>query len=50
MQILRVRKSGRNERLLLIPKEMAEKMQSHYMSVELDASGRLTYTPIPEIA
>ena len=48
MKIVAVRKSCRGERILAIPKELAEKIQTRYMNVELDASGRLTYTPISE--
>jgi hypothetical protein len=46
MKIVTVRKSCRGERILAIPKELAERIQVNYMNVELDASGRLTYTPI----
>lgn len=46
MQLVRVRKSARGERLLGIPKEFAGKTNSQYMNVELDEGGRLTYTPV----
>jgi hypothetical protein len=36
-------------RFLAIPKEMVEKMRVGYMSVQLDASGRLVYTPVEEV-
>jgi hypothetical protein len=46
MKRVRIRKLVRgDEKVLVIPKALAEKVQSKYMSVELDASGRLTYTP-----
>ncbi|WP_286857413.1 hypothetical protein [Methanosaeta sp. UBA356] len=46
MRLVRVRKSCRGERILAIPKELAKKIEAGYMNVQLDDSGRLTYTPV----
>jgi hypothetical protein len=47
MRVLRVRQMGR-ERVLAVPKMLAEKLQASYMAVSMDESGRLIYTPVPE--
>jgi hypothetical protein len=46
MKLVRVRNHSRGEKVLAIPKELAERVQASYMNVELDVSGRITYTPI----
>jgi len=46
MKIVIVRKSCRGEKILVIPKELADKIHATYMNVVLDESG-LKYTPIP---
>ena len=46
MRLVRVRKSCRGERILVIPKEIAKKIKAGYMNVQLDDAGRLTYTPV----
>jgi len=46
MRLVRVRRSCRGERILAIPKELATKIEAGYMNVQLDDSGRLTYTPV----
>ena len=38
------------ERVLVVPKMLAEKLQASYMAVSMDKSGRLIYTPISEVA
>jgi len=50
MKVMRVRKSCRGEKILAIPKELAEKVLVSYMDVRLDEEGNLIYTPVPEIA
>jgi len=48
---VRIRKLVRgNEKVLVIPKALAEKVHSEYMNVDLDDAGRLTYAPISEVA
>jgi hypothetical protein len=37
-------------RFLGVPKELVEKMRADFMVVKLDESGRLIYTPVPEVA
>jgi hypothetical protein len=49
MKLLRVRKMGR-EKVLVVPKELAKSLHAQYMAIRLEESGRLIYTPIPEVA
>ena len=48
MKIVKVRKISRGERVIAIPKELFRQLETLYMSVEMDANGRLTYVPIDE--
>jgi len=48
MKVVKVRKLSRGERVIAIPRELAEQMKTLYMSVEMDVYGRLTYAPIQE--
>jgi hypothetical protein len=48
MKHVRIRKINRGERVLMIPKEIAARLQTDYMSVKLDDFGRLIYTPVLE--
>ncbi|MDQ1261929.1 MAG: hypothetical protein QG575_1110 [Euryarchaeota archaeon] len=34
------------EKVLVVPKALAEKIKAGYMNVQLDDTGRLTYTPV----
>ena len=45
--IVKVRTVNRS-RFLAIPKELIEKIRTDYMTVQLDAGGRLIYTPVTE--
>jgi hypothetical protein len=45
--VVKVRAINRSK-FLAIPKELAEKIQAEYMTVKLDDSGRLVYTPVSE--
>lgn len=47
--IMKVR-SVNGSRYLGIPKELVEKIRSDYMTVKIDDSGRLIYTPLQEVA
>jgi len=38
------------ERVLVVPKMLAERLQASYMAVSMDDFGRLIYTPVSEIA
>lgn len=49
MKTMRVRRMGA-EKVLAVPKGLAEKIQVHYMAVRLDDAGRLIYTPVPEVS
>jgi len=38
------------ERVLAIPKALAERFQAAYVSVSMDEAGRLIYTPVSEVS
>jgi len=46
MNVVKVRKIGRGELVVAIPKNVAKNLRAGYMSVELDTSGKITYTPV----
>lgn len=48
MKLIRVRKMG-PEKVLVIPRDIADKTTADYMAVKLDESGRLIYTPVSEV-
>lgn len=47
--VVKVRTVNRS-RFLAIPRELVEQISANYMAVKLDESGRLIYTPVPEVA
>lgn len=49
MKLLRVRQVG-HERILAVPKNLAEKLRASYVKVDMDDAGRLIYTPVPEVS
>ena len=46
--VVKVR-SVNHSRFLAIPKDLVEKIRTGYMDVKVDESGRLIYTPVPEV-
>jgi hypothetical protein len=49
MKLIKVRRMG-CERVLAVPKTLAEKLQAPYMAINMDEYGRLIYTPISEVS
>ena len=45
MKLMRIRRMG-NERVLAVPKALAQMVAAEYMSVSMDEAGRLIYTPV----
>jgi hypothetical protein len=48
MMLMHIRKMRRfgSERVLGVPREFWEKMHTEFMTVNIDNSGRLIYTPV----
>jgi len=47
MKPVKIRKIGR-EQILAIPASLAKNLQAEYVTVRLDETGRLIYTPLQE--
>jgi len=49
MKLVKVRQLARGEKILCIPKELAEKINSEYMTIDVSDKGRIVYTPIERV-
>lgn len=49
MKLVKVRQLVRGEKILCIPKELAEKINSEYMTIDVSDKGRIVYTPIERV-
>lgn len=45
---MRLRRVG-HEKVLAVPKALAERLRASYMAVSMDDAGRLIYTPVSEV-
>jgi hypothetical protein len=48
MRIRKMRKFG-SEHVLSVPRELLEKLNAEYLTVNVDPEGRLIYTPVRDV-
>ena len=48
MRIVRLRRVG-SERVICVPRELLEKVNTEYLAVDIDGDGRIVYTPVKNV-